>query len=260
MNSERMNLLALVVASPNGIPIKYFPPGKMLELSNLSREGLIEVRESFAITQPSTSFFKILKKSFTTKKLTAVRGLRAGKISEGKRQQLSAILNGNLPSHALLREVIPDPELRQAARDFEAVYGRRFRGGIKPTSTAKSKVCFARAALFCRQAGITPEQFLEIADTMSTGWRKRIGVKFVQPWMFPYLEEDVAGKIGKLEQTARFSVSPAQVSKGLRENGFGSFSNEECQDIISLAKISLHTKVESSKYEKEIEWVKGLLR
>jgi hypothetical protein len=177
-------------------------------------------------------------------------------LADSKREKLAAILHGNMADPSLLRELLPDPEVRQLTRDFEAAYNRNLLRGFKPTATLRSKICFARAALFCRQAGIKQEDFLNLAQDATAGWRKRLNFKVVQPWQFPYVEADA---IEKLDGTAKdLPLDLKGAGKALRAEGF-TVSDQELPDIISLAKISLHTRVES-KYEKEIECIKKLLR
>ena len=267
---NEIDLAILVVASPKGIPLKALGQHKSLA-RKLSEHEIFTISNGKISATPlqltnliTNLLYYFNTSNNNTSKLKgghpSIHSKKQAKISE-RQKQLGDILNGVSPGSSggrnIIKDVIPDPELRQMARDFERAYNDKFRKTLKPMSTARSKVCFARAALFCERACITPEQYLDIAEKFSGNWRKRIGVKVVQPWMLPYLEEDVANEVGggldKKEMNAK------EVQALLAKNGFGERKLEECQDILSMAKLGGRVTVET-RLRKEVEWLRNRLQ
>lgn len=269
---NEIELVTLLVASPEGFPLRALGKnrGIVIKLADCDivtiNKGMVSVSAN-QLTNLIRSLYYYFSNTRNTNNNRNTRKLvgcsaktlkqkKQAKVSE-RQKQLGDILTGVSPGtkqgHNIIKEAIPDPELRQMARDFERIYNNRFRRGLKPISTARSKVCFARAALFCQRAEISAERYLETAERASVNWRKRMGVKILQPWMLPYLEEDVADDVGS--GVVKNELNAKEVQQLLAENGLGAFKVEECQDILSMAKLGERVLIET-KLKREVEWLK----
>lgn len=272
---NEIELVTLIVSSLDGIPLKALGDNRGIAIKLADHDIVTIHRGSVSVstnqlTNLIRNLYYYLKNTNTNTRNRNTRKLkgcpaktfeqkRQAKISE-RQKQLGDILIGVSPGTGqgrnIIKDVIPDPELRQMARDFERIYNNKYRRGLKPISTARSKVCFARAAIFCQKAEIAADRYLEVAEKASVNWRKRMGVKILQPWMLPYLEEDVADDVGS--GLAKKELNAKEVQQLLAEFGFGERKIEECQDILSMAKLGGRVLVET-RLKKEVEWLKNHL-